>query len=145
MATAAVALTAVVLVGLRTSHRGESTPAGRTEESLQVQDDVRYRAASPGEHGGQDELTPLSPLPGASIIGPQTTFSWSARSEADRYIVTVLDSGGAIVATIEARAPSHSADFTWKGPRPATLLWRVKALQTDRLLSESRPVAFELR
>jgi hypothetical protein len=101
---------------------------------------VRYRTS------GEDGLTALAPLPGARVAGPEVTFSWSAIGDADRYIVTVLDAGGAVVATIEARPPAHSAVFSIAtGARPATLLWKVRALKVARTLSETRPVAFELR
>jgi predicted anti-sigma-YlaC factor YlaD len=134
VATAAIIVVAIVLIARPAPDRRgglavETGEAGGT----------RYRASDQGA------LAPLAPAPGARIETPEATLTWSALPDAERYVVTVLDTGGTVLATIEVRAPASSAAFAWTGKRPATLLWKVRALRLDRTLAESRPVSFEMR
>jgi len=89
----------------------------------------------------------LAPTPGeivAAVAG--MSFRWTPHREADRYVVTLVDTSGTTLATLQAWPPS--SEVTWRPtagpPRPATLVWRVRAMRGGRTIAETRPSAFEI-
>ena len=129
----AASAAAIVIVGLLV--------AGYAMRRDTTQVAEHYRAAA------GDELRALSPAPGERVTASPIVFRWTESAAADRYVVTVVDENGAVVATLVAHPPDTSASLSETAPRetPATLLWRVAAMRADRTIAETRPIAFVAR
>lgn len=89
----------------------------------------------------------LSPARGEAVEAARLAFHWNPVDGADRYVVSVLDAGGAEVAALETGPPG--GHVAWPADRPlppaGTYLWSVRALVLDRVLAETRPLPFEIR
>jgi len=102
---------------------------------------------APIERSDAGTLRALSPSPGAIIESGSLSFIWSAVEGADRYAVTVQDAEGRTIAAFESRRAGEPIVWPSESPRPAegTYLWSVRALALDRVLAETRPIAFKVR
>ena len=103
---------------------------------------------APTERGAiESGLRALEPHGGAILITSRPEFTWSSQEGADRYVVTISDSGGRIAGSFDARAAG--SPVSWPDDRPplspGTYLWSVRAMALDRVVAETRPVSFELR
>jgi len=87
----------------------------------------------------------VSPARGAVVPAGSLAFSWSAVPGADRYTVTVLDARGTTLTTLDAPAGATTATWRPETPPAGDLLWKVKAWSLDRVLDETRPVAFTVK
>ena len=99
------------------------------------------------ERGGPSAgLAALAPARGAVLDCRALAFRFTPVQGADRYRITVTDEAGHLIATLESRGADAAA--AWPDNRPAPrgqLLWSVRALALERVLDETRPVAFECR
>jgi hypothetical protein len=111
-------------------------------------------AEAPIERGdGVPALEAISPARGDVVPAGSLTFRWKAVEGADRYVVTLLDAGGAGIAAIETGPAGPLAKneswLDWPADRPlpaaGTYLWSVRALALDRVLAETHAVPFEIR
>jgi hypothetical protein len=96
--------------------------------------------------GGAGPLHAVYPVAGSVVAAGDLAFRFTPVPGADRYLVKVADGSGRSLAAIESRAAGEPV--AWPGDRPVprgTLLWSVQALRLDRVLAETRPVAFECR
>ncbi len=96
--------------------------------------------------GGSAPLRALSPASGSVVAAGELAFRFTTVPGADRYVIHVADGSGRSVGVLEARAAGEPV--AWPGDRPVprgTLLWSVRAMSLDRVLAETRPVAFECR
>jgi len=105
------------------------------------------RGAPPVERGVEVEaFRPLSPLAGEVVACRSLSFRFSAAPQADRYRVTVVDASGHTLGTVEARYAEDPVTLPDDAPiPPGTLLWSVRALALDRVVAETKPVAFTCR
>jgi hypothetical protein len=101
----------------------------------------------PVERGSESDLRPVFPPAGAVVEAGAIAFAWSAVPGAERYVVMVQDAQGRTVATIESRTAGDPVRWPEGAglPAPGTYLWSVRALALDRIVAESRPVAFQVR
>lgn len=113
-------------------------------------------AKAPVERGAEaTALEAIFPARGEVVGAGSLTFRWRPVEGADRYVVTLLDDGGAGIAAIETGPAGGLAEnestivLDWPAdrprPAPGTYLWTVRALALDRVLAETHPVPFEIR
>ena len=97
-----------------------------------------------GEHSSG--FTDLSPAPGASVPSELIVFRWSLLEGADRYALSVFDSGGEKLLEISAGEDDRSASWPADHPRlpPGAYLWKIRALALDRTVAESDTIPFEV-
>lgn len=96
--------------------------------------------------GDAAAIRALSPGAGDVVVAERMTFRFTPVPGADRYVVRITDGTGRSLADLEVRAADEPVG--WPGDRPVprgTLLWSVQAMRLDRVLAETRPVAFESR
>jgi len=111
------------------------------------------RAAPPGRppdiYRGDagSAFTWLEPSAGSQVPTTSLVFRWSLVPGADRYVVTVQGTHGENLAVFTVPGMDSFAGWPASQPPPpsGTLIWRIRALALDRVLAESRPIAFEVR
>jgi anti-sigma factor RsiW len=105
------------------------------------------RGAATYRGGGAGGFEDLVPSAGSTAPAGAIVFRWSRVRGADRYVIDVHSAYGENLASFTVPAGTSSAHWPSgvPGPRPGTLIWRIRALALDRVLAESRPIAFEAR
>jgi hypothetical protein len=94
-------------------------------------------ASPPGE---------IFPAPGSTVDAAKLQFRWEPVEGADRYVVQVSDATGVTIATFDVGDSELAVSWPVDRPVPrGTLMWTVRAMALDRVLDESRPIAFECR
>ena len=105
------------------------------------------RGAATYRSGGTGGFEDLVPSAGSTAPAAAIVFRWSRVRGADRYAIDVHNAYGENLAAFTV--PSGASSAAWPSgvpaPRPGTLIWRIRALALDRVLAESRPIAFEAR
>jgi hypothetical protein len=103
------------------------------------------RGAATYRGGGAGGFEDLVPSAGSTAPAGAIVFRWSRVRGADRYAIDVHSAYGENLARFTA--PSDASSAHWPSgvpaPPPGTLIWRIRALALDRVLAESRPIAFE--
>ncbi|HZN04044.1 MAG TPA: zf-HC2 domain-containing protein [Candidatus Polarisedimenticolia bacterium] len=137
------ALGLTIWLGGRGANRAAGGPEGAAEAPVE-------------RDAGAPALEAISPARGDVVPAGSLAFRWKTVAGADRYVVTLLDAGGAGIAAIETGPPTgplakneSTIALDWPADRPlpaaGTYLWTVRALALDRVLAETRPVPFEVR
>jgi hypothetical protein len=89
----------------------------------------------------------LSPGPGSIVPADAIIFRWTPVRGAVRYEISVINVQGAVLAHLTVPGSEYMALWPKERPTPPPghLIWRIEAFSAQSVITEGRPIPFQVR